>query len=440
MPAQACVIRRDGKRGSVFYVKYVDAAGKQVKERLGPAADGWNRRKAEAELRARLVAVEKDGYRKPTAETFETFARTWVDEYPESKGLKRSTRRGYRQIIDLHLIPAFGRLKLGDVTVERIEQYIAAKRKEGYHDRAGKRKELQSGSINRHLNVLSLIMRAALRRGLVRSNPVPLVDRPKERPRRWRILSPAEVGAVERELDALLIEAETDDEADDRRTVRVLFLTLMGTGIRRGEALGLRWRSVYLADPEGPHLRIEETFIRHARDTPKSAAGHRTIALGSRIAAELFEHRRVTGFNGGDEHVFANPRTGNPFAPAVYAEILRTALKRAGIEGYVRPCHDLRHSSITNAAAAGTPPEALMARAGHSSYSTTRRYVDLAGERFRAEADRLEQRLWGSGTNFRYQIASEAPERDSPKTPEPHDQGATLPSRPRSSVDRAAVS
>jgi hypothetical protein len=36
-----------------------------------------------------------------------------------------------------------------------------------------------------------------------------------------------------------------------------------------------------------------------------------------------------------------------------------------------------------------------MTRSGHSSYATTRRYVDLAGERFRGEADRLEQRLWG---------------------------------------------
>jgi hypothetical protein len=45
-----------------------------------------------------------------------------------------------------------------------------------------------------------------------------------------------------------------------------------------------------------------------------------------------------------------------------------------------------------------------MARAGHSSYATTRRYIDLAGEHFREEADRLEERLWGaSGTKNRYQ-------------------------------------
>ncbi len=61
----------------------------------------------------------------------------------------------------------------------------------------------------------------------------------------------------------------------------------------------------------------------------------------------------------------------------------------------MRPFHDPRHSSITNAAAAGTPPEALMARAGHSDYAITRRYIDLSRERFREEADRLESRLRG---------------------------------------------
>jgi integrase len=84
------------------------------------------------------------------------------------------------------------------------------------------------------------------------------------------------------------------------------------------------------------------------------------------------------------------------------AVVKLTVPAKAGIEGDVRPAHDLRHSSITNAAAAGTKPEALMSRAGHASYSTTRRYIDLAGEQFREEAERLEERLWGqSSTNRR---------------------------------------
>ena len=47
-----------------------------------------------------------------------------------------------------------------------------------------------------------------------------------------------------------------------------------------------------------------------------------------------------------------------------------------------------------------------MSRAGHSDYATTRRYVDLAGERFREEGDRLEERLsGGTGTKNRYKVA-----------------------------------
>ena len=142
-------------------------------------------------------------------------------------------------------------------------------------------------------------------------------------------------------------------------------------------------------------LRVEETWVRSGSDTPKARAGHRTLALGSRLAGELFDHRARSPFSGDDERVFANPRTGRPLAPSRYAEILRLALDRVGIKEHIRPSHDLRHSSITNAAAAGTSPAALMARAGHSSMSTTLLYIDLAGESFRDEADLLERRLWG---------------------------------------------
>jgi integrase len=102
--------------------------------------------------------------------------------------------------------------------------------------------------------------------------------------------------------------------------------------------------------------------------------------------------------------VFCSPTKGTPFDIQRYAETFRASLKKAGIADYVRPFHDLRHSSITNAAAAGSSPAALMSRAGHSDFKTTHGYIDLAGETFREEADRLERRLWGtsvqsSGTN-----------------------------------------
>jgi integrase len=187
-------------------------------------------------------------------------------------------------------------------------------------------------------------------------------------------------------------------------------LTVMATGLRRGELQGLRWRAVHLADPEGASIRVEETWVRAGVDTPKSDAGERTVALGQRAAWELFEHRARTEYDGDDERVFCSPTKGTAFDVARYAKTYRLALTKAGIRDYVRPFHDARHSSITNAAAAGTPPAALMARAGHSDLKTTQGYIDLAGETFREEADRLERRLWGgSSTKNRYQVPEPSP-------------------------------
>jgi integrase len=55
----------------------------------------------------------------------------------------------------------------------------------------------------------------------------------------------------------------------------------------------------------------------------------------------------------------------------------------------------MRHTAITNDAAAGNSPLSIMKHAGHSDFKTTQRYIDLAGVTFREEAERAERRLLG---------------------------------------------
>jgi hypothetical protein len=65
----------------------------------------------------------------------------------------------------------------------------------------------------------------------------------------------------------------------------------------------------------------------------------------------------------------------------------------------VRPFHDLRHTAITLDAASGASEIAVMTKAGHSSFATTRTYLHLAGTVFREEAERMERlALGGSST------------------------------------------
>ena len=375
------VVQYKGARGTVWRIRYRDADGRRVSETLGRELDGWTQRRAEEALEERRVQVRKEHLRGLEPVTFATFAREWLATYPDAKDLKRSTREGYEGIIERHLIPALGARKLAAIDVAELDRYLVRKRRD----------RLAPRTLNRHLNLLHSLFKAAEGRTLVRSNPVSAVERPREPRRRWRILTPVEIGRVERAFGEIADQVDPEERAWLEQA-RIVFLTVVSAGLRRGEVLGLRWRDVTLADPAGAALRVRETFVRGQADTPKSEKSERTLAIG-RLASELFDHRGRSAFAGDDERVFCHPQTGGPLDHKRYAATLRLALKRAKVDDYLRPFHDGRHTSITNSAAAGISPAALMARAGHSDFATTQLYIDLAGETFREEAELLDARL-----------------------------------------------
>jgi integrase len=159
---------------------------------------------------------------------------------------------------------------------------------------------------------------------------------------------------------------------------------MMLTGLRRFEVQGLRWGHVDMLDGT---LRVVES---------KSEEGERLIALPSTLAAELVENYAATRYRADSDYVFAHPGRGTPLEVSKwYPAQFREALAEAGITDYVRPFHDARHAALTNLAATGASPIAVMPIAGHRSISTTRRYLHLAGVAFRDDAAALERRLLG---------------------------------------------
>jgi integrase len=355
MPSGACVIRREGVRGAVWSVKFVDADGRQVKERLGPEAEGWTRRKAQRELRHRLADVERKGWRKPKALTFQRYAEAWFAEGEKRRRWKASTVAQYRSVRQ-RLVDEFGPLPLDAIRPRHVAAYIAE-----MSDKYG------PSIVSRDVSVLHAILRTAQREELVDSNAATAAERPKLPRREWRILQPQEVGRVAR--------AFTDEQS------RTVFWTLFLTGVRREELRRLRWRDVDLV----------ETVLR-VRDA-KSERGVRAIALAPMLAEMLWQHRRRSAFQGDDELVFCHKTRGTPLVVQAYEEAFRAALTAAGITDRIRCFHDLRHASLTNGAAAGETPIALMTRAGHANMATTQNYLHLAGVVFRDEAQRLEERF-----------------------------------------------
>jgi integrase len=363
MPRGSAVIRYDGTRGTVWRIKYADAEGRQIMETLGPEREGWTSKKAEAELRERLVRVERKSYRRPKPIRFADYAETWFSEGAARRGWKPSTVRQYRSL-RRRLVEHFGPFPLGAIRPRHIAAYIAEKSD-----------EYGASIVGRDVDLLHAIFKSAVKEELVDSNPAVGAERPKLPRHHWRILEPVEVARVAKSF--------TDEQA------RVVFLTLVLTGVRRSELQALKWADVDLI--EGV-LRVRDS---------KSEDGIRSIALGKALAEELWQHRRKSAFQGDDERVFCHPEKGMVYRAETFETALKAALPAAGVEGRVRAFHDLRHTAITNDAAAGANPTALMTKAGHADMKTTKTYLHLAGVVFRDEAERLEARLLGVESSTR---------------------------------------
>jgi integrase len=382
MPRGAAVIRYQGMRGAVWRIKYRDAAGKQVLETLGPEPP-WTERKAQRELGKRLAAVD-EGFRKPERLTFGEFADRFVRDYLPSRSLKPTTTENYRYLLNRHLLGFFAGVQLAELEArpELIDAYIALKSDAG----------LSPKTIQNHLLLLNVMFRRAIVWRLIRTNPIASIDRPRMEQPEMSVLTEVEIARLSVAYDELAGEA-AERERPWWLLAKAIVVTALGTALRRGELIGLRWRAVNLLDGK---IEVREAFVRGQFTTPKSRASRRVVELGPRTLGVLEEQWRRAEYRGDDDLVFGHPTKGTPVDTSKLAKrYLKPALARAGIERPFRPFHDLRHTSLTHAAAAGNPQIYVQARAGHSQGSITERYMHAAQVLFPGAAERSEARMFG---------------------------------------------
>src|SRR5438094_4059869 len=217
------VWRYEGKRGVVWRIRYQDAAGKRVLETLG-REPAWNRKRAEAELRARMVEVERNGYRKPERLTFADFAERWLTDYLPGRRLKLTTEEGYRQTLRKHLLPYFGSYELSELEQqpELVDRYVSLKMREGYAPK----------TVVNHLLCLQVILKRAIRWRLIQRNPVTDCERPRVEQPELNVLSEIEIARLWSAYGELEREAEPEKQAWWRLT-RTLAFVALGTAMRR---------------------------------------------------------------------------------------------------------------------------------------------------------------------------------------------------------------
>ncbi len=168
-----------------------------------------------------------------------------------------------------------------------------------------------------------------------------------------------------------------DLHADHRHYA--LFHLIAVAGLRRGEALGLRWADV---DLDQRLIRVQQQLLEaHGHlhfGPPKTSSGLRTVPLDDVTVSVLGEHREQQDREAAradvmqlwsDTGLVFTRHNGLCLRPDRITREFQGVVKEAGLPT-IR-LHDLRHTSASLALAAGVPLKVVSARLGHSSLSIT---------------------------------------------------------------------
>lgn len=361
------VVVPDGKRQRSWAIRF-RAYGERRFVTLGRPEDGWSRQRAERELRHVLADVERGIWQpgEPTpapAEskpvpclTFHEFASAWLRD--GEPGWRPRTVRDYRWALELHLLPYFARYRLTDITIEEVDRYKSAKLRDA---------KLAPNAINKTLTRLAQILEVAVEYGHIERNPA------KGKRRRVKATEPRRSWVEPEQLPGLI------DAADPY--LRPLIATLVGAGLRIGEAVALDWRDVKLG--------TGTLIVREA----KTAAGEgREVDLPVGLREELATWRARSPRTAPGDPVFVSRARSGQHArqtPRNVQARLGTAVKAAnrqltevGIDaiGKVSP-HSLRRTYASLRAALHDGPVYIAEQLGHRDARFTFRVYQRAAKR-----------------------------------------------------------
>ena len=372
--------------------------GSHGKIRTYQASSGWRATTKFRDYDGRVRLVERKGKSKAAAERelkkaltertttasgdaitpgmrFKDVADRWFTSIREAvdQGTRSpSTADVYRTHLDRHVLPGLGELRVREVTVPRLDSFLTMVRQTSGVATAKTARTVVSG-------VLAL----AVRHGAVSSNPI----RETARIEGGVAKTPRALTASERAR--FLGQLEVDSTAD-RKDLPDLVRFMLATGVRIGEALGVRWCDVDFA---GGVVEVNHTVVRVKGDglmlkSTKTSSGERSLPLPSWAMDML--HERYQRADAADEPVFSDT-LGGLRDPSNTRRDLRNA--RGETEFAWVTSHVFRKTAATILDEAGLSARTVADQLGHARPSLTQDVYLGRKAVSRDAADALESAL-----------------------------------------------
>src|ERR1700729_2770957 len=347
--------------------------------------------------------------------TVAELCRAWMQTAKARVGSR--TWMAYRGHVELHIIPTLdprgvltaqelragaapkkGGHRVHDLKAHHIEKALATWRSSGRNDHEEGR--LSPRSVAHVFRTLRTICRWGLRSGLLTADPTMAIDTPRFARREMRALDAH--GIIGLLLAARGTELETP------------IAVAVGTGLRRGELLGLRWsdvdldscrltvrRSIEVVREESSAATGHPRYVSREKQ-PKTATNRRTISPALSVVAVLRRQRseqrerRIHCGLGRDQDCFVFDRLdGSTWEPPTFSSEFAKLIRHAKLP-HIR-FHDLRHTFASSSLQAGVDLKTISASLGHSTISVTADLYAHVHETLQVEhAARIELVLGGA--------------------------------------------
>lgn len=336
------------------------------------------------ELREKEKEVDRDISDGIKAEKRNTTINELFDLWCHIKrGLKDNTFQNYKYMYNTFVRPKFGKLKISQVKksdVKRFYNYLADER------------GLQASTIDSIHTVLHQVFDLAVDDGYIRSNPSERVLKELKQAHCFQTEKRKALTVAEQELFLDYL----------RNTPRYrhwypIFAVMLGTGLRVGEATGLRWCDI---DLDEGLIDVNHTLVYYSHgpqkgcsfnvNTPKTKAGERVVPMLGFVKEAFLEERenqKETGISckasvdGYTDFIFVN-RYGDTQHLGTLNKAIRRIIRDcndAQFEKSENPevllphfsCHTLRHTFTTRMCEAGVNIKVIQDALGHADVSTT---------------------------------------------------------------------
>ena len=256
-----------------------------------------------------------------------------------------SSNQRVAQIVKQYLLPFFGDLRLNEIKKQSVERYKSAR-------------TAAPATIAKELRTLQAMMNKAADWDMIAKNPIKGVKPPKD-------------------MDDSPPRYLTDGEMRELCAVsgfHAPWWRLMShTGMRRAEALALRWE----------HVHDDVLVIVSSSGSRTKAGRSRAVPLSQTAKAALEQCPESANQSQSPSEQFVLPRMN----PNSLSRIYRKDAAKAGLQSHI---HDLRHTFCSQLVLRGVHPRKVQQLAGHSSINVTERYTRLLTSDLAADVRMLD--------------------------------------------------